>query len=344
MTPGEPVPTVAFFNNKGGVGKTSLVYHVAWMLADLEVSTIAIDLDPQANLTAAFLDEERLEELWGGRESGETVFSCVKPLMTGEGDIRPPVPERIDDNLHLVVGDLELSCFEDELSNAWLGCNDRRERAFRVTSAFWRTLQDGACQQSAQIVLIDLGPNLGAINRSAMISANYILAPLAPDLFSLQGLRNLGPTVESWRSDWTDRASRNPLDSLSIPPGEMTPIGYVLMQHAERLNRPTRAYAKWAQRIPAEYRENLKPPNLFEEQVPSSPAEDPLCLAQLKHYRSLMPMAQEARKPIFHLKAADGVLGNHVYAVREAYNHFKALTKRIASKADVPIHTEDIDV
>ena len=56
--------TIAFFNNNGGVGKTSLVYHLAWMYADLGVPVVAADLDPQANLTRMFLDEERLEELW----------------------------------------------------------------------------------------------------------------------------------------------------------------------------------------------------------------------------------------------------------------------------------------
>jgi cellulose biosynthesis protein BcsQ len=54
-------PIIAFFNNKGGVGKTSLVYHLAWMYLDLGLKVIAADLDPQANLTAAFLDEDRLE-------------------------------------------------------------------------------------------------------------------------------------------------------------------------------------------------------------------------------------------------------------------------------------------
>ena len=58
------VPLIAFFNNKGGVGKTSLVYHLAWMYADLGFRVVAADLDPQANLTAAFLDEDRLAELW----------------------------------------------------------------------------------------------------------------------------------------------------------------------------------------------------------------------------------------------------------------------------------------
>ena len=48
--------TIAFFNNEGGVGKTSLVYHLAWMYADLGLSVLAADLDPQANLTTMFLD------------------------------------------------------------------------------------------------------------------------------------------------------------------------------------------------------------------------------------------------------------------------------------------------
>ena len=56
--------TIGFFNNKGGVGKTTLVYHVAWMLSLLGKRVIAADLDPQANLTSVFLPEERLEAIW----------------------------------------------------------------------------------------------------------------------------------------------------------------------------------------------------------------------------------------------------------------------------------------
>ena len=51
--------SIVFFNNKGGVGKTTLVYHFTWMLSEMGYKTIAVDLDPQANLTSMFLDEER---------------------------------------------------------------------------------------------------------------------------------------------------------------------------------------------------------------------------------------------------------------------------------------------
>ena len=56
---------ITFFNNKGGVGKTTTVYHVAWMLSEMGIKTVAIDLDPQSNLTSMFLTEDRLEEVYG---------------------------------------------------------------------------------------------------------------------------------------------------------------------------------------------------------------------------------------------------------------------------------------
>ena len=56
--------TIAFFNNKGGVGKTTLAYHVAWMYAELGQRVLAVDLDPQANLTTIFLDEDQLQTIW----------------------------------------------------------------------------------------------------------------------------------------------------------------------------------------------------------------------------------------------------------------------------------------
>lgn len=82
-------PVLTFFNNKGGVGKTSLIYHLAWMFASLRKRIVIVDLDPQANLTAAFLEEDRIEQIWHEQRPGTTIFQCVKPL-TGVGDISPP--------------------------------------------------------------------------------------------------------------------------------------------------------------------------------------------------------------------------------------------------------------
>ena len=322
--------TVAFFNNKGGVGKTSLVYHLAWMFADHGIKTLAVDLDPQANLTAMFLDEERLETLWPDDEHPDTVYGAISPILRGTGDIAQPHVERITTELGLIVGDLGLSRFEDKLSDAWPRCHNRDESAFRTMTAFHRLIQRGA-GGGAELVLIDVGPNLGAINRSALIASDQVCLPLAPDLFSLQGLKNLGPTLREWRAVWADLITKAPTD-LPMPKGTMQPIGYIVMQHGILDSRPVKAYIRWMDRIPIVYRDAV-----LNEGTQSSPAiaEDPYCLSLLKHYRSLMPMAMEARKPIFFLKSADGAIGAHIEAVRSCYKDFEKLAAKIATNAGI---------
>jgi len=322
--------TVAFFNNKGGVGKTTLVYHLASMMAERGEVVLAVDLDPQANLTSMFLPEERLEALWPDGEHPRTIYGALRPIIRGIGDVQAPHVERINPHLNLVAGDLALSTFEDKLSAAWPNCHNKDESAFRTMTAFHRAVRGAAAEVHATWVLIDVGPNLGAINRAALIASERVVIPLGPDLFSLQGLRNLGPSLRNWRQSWKELLAKNPDPSLAMPAGEIEPLGYVVMQHGMRENRPPKAYQRWIERFPAEYRESvLGEPNAFA----MTAEEDPYCLAMLKHYRSLMPMAMEVRKPVFLLKPADGAIGAHNQAVRNAYDDFHRLAARIAERS-----------
>jgi cellulose biosynthesis protein BcsQ len=326
--------TIAFFNNKGGVGKTSLVYHLAWMFAERGIPVLAVDLDPQANLTAMFLDEDRLEEIWpDDEEHPATIYGAVRPILRGIGDIAAPPVENIKPNLGLLPGDLGLSRFEDKLSDAWPRCHNSDEAAFRTMTAFHRLMESMAAGW-AELVLIDVGPNLGAINRSTLIASENVCLPLASDLFSLQGLRNLGPALRQWRSDWESMSPKAPRD-ISIPSGSMDPIGYVVMQHGIHSSRPVKAYKRWMDKIPPVYRTSVLKEDL-PLQVPEV-AQDPHCLAQLKHYRSLMPLAMEAHKPMFHLKPADGAIGAHVEAVQDCYKDFLRLTRRIGASVGLNV-------
>lgn len=321
------VPVITFFNNKGGVGKTSLVYHLAWMLSEMGYGVIAIDLDPQANLTSAFLDEVTLETLWDVGDQlreGSTIYQCVRPL-TEVGDIVPATTQQITHNLNLIPGDLALAGFEDALSREWpeaMGSGNLY-RPFRLLTAFWQVAQLAAKTHSADLIIADVGPNLGAINRSAMIASDHVFIPLAADLFSLQGLQNLGPTLEKWRGDWGKRLSNWTTPAFPLPSGNMRPAGYILMQHMERLSRPLKAYRRWADRIPDVYRDSV----LHGEM----PTIDP-CIAHLKHYRSLVPMAQEAHKPIFRLTSADGAIGNHAQAVLDSRQDFRRLAESVMTQ------------
>ena len=320
--------TIAFFNNKGGVGKTALVYHLAWMFADQGWSVLAADLDPQANLSTMFLEEDRLETFWPEGHSTHTVLAPIRPMLDGDGPIEEPYVEEVDD-IGLLVGDLALSGFEDELSAQWPNCLDGKKRAFRVIGAFAEVIRRAGAKREADLALVDVGPNLGAINRAALIAADHIVVPLGPDLFSLKGLQNLGPTLRQWRAGWQERLPKTPSD-MEVPEGRMEPLGYVVMQHSVRLDRPVKAYGKWMQRIPQTYHQYV----LAEEgQDGLSVDDDRECLAELKDYRSLMPMAQEARKPMFHLKPADGAIGSHVQAVKSCYRDFRDLAQTISVRA-----------
>ena len=332
---GRAVKTIAFFNNKGGVGKTSLVYHLAWMYARLGVNLLAADLDPQANLTSMFLGDEELEPLWPDSGERPTVYGALRPLLEGTGDIGPPHIVEPEPGLGLLVGDLLLAIAEDELSSQWPACLDRKPRAFRVLSALARILRRGALEIDARVVLVDVGPNLGAFNRAALVSADSVVVPLAPDLYSLQGLRNLGPTLRRWQGEWKERRERNPVEDLGVPEGTMRPIGYIVMQHAVRLDRPVKAYRRWMARIPAVYGTAVASES---EPPPMTRIDhDPHCLATLKHYRSLMPLAQEARKPMFALKAADGAIGGHAAAVEGCYRDFQELAGTVAERAGIAV-------
>jgi chromosome partitioning protein len=317
--------TLALFNNKGGVGKTSLLYHLAYMFSLRGRRVVAVDLDPQANLSGMFLADDRIESLWSTGGSA-TVFSAMQPLIEGTGDLHSVTPQIVADRLSLIPGDLALSEIEDELSAQWSRCLNGEARAFRVTAAFDRMLRSVGGTQKADIGLIDVGPNLGAINRCALVSADFVIVPIGADLFSIRGLQNVGPKLKVWRAEWKDRRERAPKGlSFSLPEGQMKPLGYVVSRYSSRGSRAAKAFQRWLDRAPQTYSEAVlgKPAKNF------SPDTDPNRLAQLKDYRSLMPMAQEVRKPMFLLKPADGAIGGHQAAVQECYEDFEGLAKDI---------------
>jgi chromosome partitioning protein len=319
--------SIAFFNNKGGVGKTTLVYHIAYMMTELGYRVLVADLDPQANLSSMLLSESTLYERIEDRKS---ILQALLPRIKGTGDIQDAYCEQINNNFSLIIGDLELSTFEDQLSESWGKSGDGREPAFRDISAFYRIIKQASEAVEADFVLIDVGPNFGAINRAALISADNIIVPVGADLFSIQGISSVGKTLKDWRQKWQQRLENNPEPTLSLPKGIMKPIGYIVSQHGVRESRPVKAYSRWLNRIPHIYNKSILEIEIDEDTLPEN---DENCLGLLKHYRSLIAMSMEVSKPIFLLKSADGAIGSHNEAVQRAYKDFKELTEKIIERA-----------
>ncbi|WP_328899472.1 AAA family ATPase [Streptomyces sp. NBC_00441] len=339
--------SIALFNNKGGVGKTTFTYHLAHMFRRMGLTVLAVDLDPQANLTSMCLDETEIEELWdnqseliaqgaawsaipgtGRVRSGQTIADAVRPILEGTGDIASIEPAELQPGLWLLAGSLDLSRFEDKLSNEWFKTFAGDIAAIRTTTAFHRVVERAAAGVEADIVLIDVGPNLGAINRSALIAADTVLMPLAADLFSLKGLSNLGPTLRDWRRNWQQLVLPQVPAGFSAPRADMRPLGYVIMQPEMRLDRPVKAYVRWLQRIPWVYAAAV-----LDEEDPER-GDDRHRIATLRNYRSLMPLAHDARKPMFDLKAADGALGSTQKYVQTCYREFRGLAEGVLARTE----------
>lgn len=303
--------TIAVFNGQGGIGATSLVYHLAWMFAERGVSVLAADLDPQSNLTAMFLDEYELASI----ESGI-------PSPTAE---TPPLVQ-LSSHLALLPGNFKLALLEEEFARGWLAGG---QDALQVTSRIHRVLAHSGQAKNASVVLIDAGPNLGAINRAALIAADFMVIPIVPDIFTAMCLSATGPRLSQWRREW--KAMRSASSEPDQPAGNMKPIGYVQLHHPRWLSRMN-ASPEWRRTIPAAYANSI-----LGEPSPAQSGidQDPNRLAILKYYVSLMPMAMEARKPMFFLKSADGATGSHLAAVADCYRDFEQLTAKIAAACGI---------
>lgn len=325
-------PIIALLSNKKGAGRTSLVYHLAWMFADLERTVLAADLDPNGDLTAMSLDEERLEVLWSDTDThSDTIFGALDAVFRGDGHLpeRAPV-EAIDERFHLLPGDLALAQFEDLLARQWAATLGGDERASYLWSAFWLLLRRSAAQVHADLTIVDVGAHLGAVARAALLAADFVIVPLAGDLRSIQGIKNLGQTLIRWRGEWQEAVPAEQESDLPVPAGRIRPLGYIMNQETMiGLRHELEAWHRRLKEIPSLYARNLNDQALTEALDFHT---DPECLGIVRRFPSIMRLAREARKPIFHLKPGDGAMASHLQAVADARRDFQHLAQRIEER------------
>lgn len=332
--------TIAFFNHKGGVGKTTTLFNTAVELGRLGKRVLIVDLDAQANLTAISLSDDALNELYPDTRSASarTVAGAFAPLVTGAGDVAPPPAIEIrEGQVWILPGDIQLSTFESILPNAWTESLAGNERGFRVMSAPHRMIQHVANQISADLVLIDLGPNVGALNRAVLLSSDFLILPMAPDLFSLRALPSVGQSIDTWVRQWATAKSVAPALSFAVPAGLPRVLGYVSQQFNVYRGDPTQAFQNWVDRMPEAVSRGLLSV-LSQHAHPdggtlASPADQRGALVgELKNYHSLVPHAQTLRQAIFELRTDDVVRGGQVTRAQDSEAQFRALAEEIIAR------------
>ena len=330
--------TIAVFNNKGGVGKTTYMYHIAHMLSRRNIRVLIVDCDSQCNLTAYCMSDSEVRKAW--REDGNSIFQAIDPVYRTIGDIRQRSPTSVSKKgaLYLVPGDTRLSNFEDLLGDTWSSARGGNEPALRAQSAIHRYIQFAAERVKAGLVLIDLGPNLGALNRSVLASADYFITPLAPDLFSIQGTENLGGKLLAWRKEWDQCNTAWSGGDLQIPKGRPSYLGYVVQMHNIRSASPAGMTAGW-QIYGSQLQKAIKT-NIVNKLTPLGQVikwdDDDYNLGQIPNLHSLVPYSLEAKKPVFDCVSADGLRGAHLKRAVDSQTHFEEVVSTLEAVVGWP--------
>ncbi|MQA29101.1 MAG: AAA family ATPase [Luteitalea sp.] len=334
---GKSAKSLALFNHKGGVGKTTLSINMADSLADLGLRVLLVDADPQCNLTSFYLDEKKLDELLGESDDvdGGTIWSAIKPVVDGKGPIKTVEIFEVREGVLLCPGDVLLATYEEELPASWTGSFARKSRDYDVMCALSRASRQMAADYGVDILLYDVGPNVGPLNRTILLDSDYFATPVAADLFSLRALSTVGRSLAKWITDWqTVRQLATKADRATLIHGCPTYLGYITSAYKVASGRiATKPHEYWEARIAPRVRDRI---------VADLKAVDPALvphagnkLASIKDFHSLAPQAQS-------LGIAIGKLRGHVNSgyysqIDEAAVEFQGLALEVMKRMGISV-------
>jgi cellulose biosynthesis protein BcsQ len=325
--------TLALFNHKGGVGKTTLTINLADALEDLGFRVLLVDADPQCNLTAFFLTEKQLDQILGesGDDNGATIWSAIKPVVEGKGPVKSVPLHSVSERCFLCPGDVLLADYEEELPAAWTNSFARKSRGHDVMCAMSKAVRQMGKACKADIILYDVGPNVGPLNRAILLDSDFFATPVAADLFSLRALSTVGRSLSRWIRDWqTVRQLAADADvEGTLLKGHPVYLGYITSAYKISSGRlATHPHDYWEKKIAPRVRDRIVDDlrQVSSTLVPHSGNK----IGAIKNFHSLAPQAQNLGLPIGKLR---GNVNSGYYAqVDEAYTEFAALAAEIVKR------------
>ena len=332
--------TIAMFNNKGGVGKTTLTNNIAAFIADkYNKRVIVIDCDPQCNTTQLLMGQEFAADLYWNKtnpNSITTISDILQPIEDGDSQISSKIKAVKSSenrfNVDLIPGNPKFSIIEDKLGSAWHDLLGGDIGGIRKTH--WNTFLIEKLEDNYDYAFFDLGPSLGSINRSVLLGCQYFITPMGTDIFSILGVKNIYEWLKNWLSLYENSLKiceeRTPgrLNEFNIPQSLKIGhgyLGYTIQQYItkkkEGVRRPTKAYEEIINNVPQTIGDTLEKMHSDNLNIQD------LKLGDVPHLYSLIPFAQSNSSPILKLKATDGLVGSQF----RQQSSFSKLLEQIAS-------------
>lgn len=336
---------IAVFNNKGGVSKTTTTFNLSWKLAQMGKRVVIVDADPQCNLTGMVLESVPNMDL----DSFYVEFPerNIKAALDPAFSSRPVSIKAVEcvevaglEGLYLIPG--HVSFAEDEVS---LGMaqqlSDTLQNFRNLPGSFAHLFQSTADRYQADYVILDLSPGLGAINQNLVATADFVLLPASPDVFSVMALQSLAKVLPKWKG-WADRAAA--MDSLKDADYPFTAagvklLGIVLQRYRIRNGEPSAAFEKYFRQIDgvvsSDFAPALTSANMLfsEEEYKLAGIDGNLRIAEISDFNSLIAFSQNAGKPIFALTQNDvSQVGSVWENSREAIERFDGIFTELAER------------
>ncbi|WP_223489010.1 ParA family protein [Pseudomonas sp. A-RE-19] len=343
---------ISVFNNKGGVGKTTLTYHLAHALSESGKKVLMIDADPQCNLTIYSLEQEVVHSIWDAEDSfidegfesskeriGSIQFGVLnantrslhyllKPTEEGTGELEYlPPPYKISKTLHIVPGRLTLHLYEEKIASRWTDAYRGEPLAIRTITKIRSLAEQYADEHGYDYVIVDTSPSLGSLNKVIISTVDGFFVPASPDLFSLYGIRNIGKALSAWKEEFEIIYKLISAEKRhSFPEKFVTFLGYTIYnakKYSGYNNKWDLAHAhlNYANQIPViiercigeELRAHLSRELLAE----------PIGGTLVMHSHNTFPsMAQHYHKPMWQVPYAGNIEAEHVNTLRGATQRY----------------------
>lgn len=202
---------ISIFNNKGGVGKTSLCWNIADTLARKNKNVLLIDFDPQCNLSIAVLGADTFVRTLPTQNApyGTTIRAFLQRFLqnTGGEEIFTHNGHNTHQNVDLIAGDFWLNIYADSLNvgaDLLSGTGLSKYIVIRTIVAKIQELK----AKTYDYVIIDLPPSFGSLVRAAFYSADYFIVPCTSDNFSVYCVGLIGQMIPDFVKDWRDGLTR----------------------------------------------------------------------------------------------------------------------------------------